>query len=1150
MAQLTGLADQFTGPALNPALWNMSAAGSTGIAAPGRAYVTVSAAYPALGSGTWDATRQAVYAKVTPAAAGSGGAGVQTIFKVQVDANNSAYLICQPGVNFQAFVYNAGTASAVNLPAYSPTSHAWWRIRETGGNFVFEASPDGFAWSTLATLAHTWPVTAVAFFYIAGTFDNTTGGAAYLEHLNTPLGSAGGLLPSWPRISFALAFNVGGPQSGTPYWTDLTARLRDTWTATQGGRQYELDAVQAGTATFTLDNTDGMFDSTNAAGPYYGAIRPFRRARLTATWPPSRNMLPQGLANGTSTADTQLTTGSRTVAAVPPAPTGHTQAVAWNYPAASGAFALGLGATTGAFSVGDSDAVPVIGQPGQVTGQPWTFSVYAAVAAGAQAGLQLGGRISWYRQDGTRITPTDGAAVTLPVAPGWARITLTATAPAGAVWARPAVISPSGTVTTVASVAYLTGWQFEQAAAPTPWTDPGTTYPLWGGYAERFQQHWTKGPAYGTVTVPCVDALAGLARLQLQQNFLQSLTALGPSSMYAFNEPSGAAQFADSTGHRQPRMAIAAPAGPGSATVTAGNSVTGAGFIGATGPVVTLNNPAYGQFNNQPGMMIGAPFAGPFGPPSSGGWTRVLCFRTTTKPSVAPMILWVSFAPGAVSGGSGPKSFVELYIDTSGIVNGGICNADRSASGSTYVSDVMVCDGNWHIVIAQLSPDGQTLTVAVDNFGYIATTSGDFHTSGCQSDTIGGVASGAFSQSLYTGDIAYAVEYPTAIGNSAAYDLGYGFALGWSGETSAQRAQRLLTMAGYPGQLATLDTQTVMGAANVGGQNAGSALQVVADSEAGQVYADPAGTVTLAGRRWRYLQTTPAVIFGENSGAGEVPYLGDVEVDLDPDHVYNTVTVTNQVAPNAQQRPDSYASNATSQQEYFPSSLARTINVKDPNEPAYATAYLAGQYAEPLPRVARITVDPSANPAVWPAVLSLQFGTRSRVMRRPNAAPAIGLDTFVEQLEWKGDDQGRLQLSLEQSPAAPYQNWLIAAALHTTLAAPATAGARTITLGALNGSAANRAASVLPGGTQLTVGYGTPAAETVTVAPGGVGATSPGYTQVVVTLTAALTGNHGTGDVVCQPLPAAVTLPAATTYPASLDPAATIAAAGGPRAAY
>lgn len=949
------------------------------------------------------------------------------------------------------------------------------------------------------------------------------------------------LLASWPRINVQIAFNTGGLQTQVPYWTDVTARLQGTWTATLAGRQNELDQIQSGTASFVLDNTDGTFDPLNSAGPYFGAILPYRRIRLTATWPPSRNQLPQQLAGGAALGDAMATTGSLAIAPVTPPASGQSTAIAWTYPASIANVAIGQGTGQG-FTVCDPDAVPVLGQPGQVPLQAWTFSVYLS-ATGA---VPLAGRISWYGQNGVRIATSDGTPVTAPAPPTWTRVTVSATAPAGAIWARVEILSTSATAgsTTV----YATGWQFEQAAAASAWVDPGTTAGLWSGYVERWGERWPDGTVRATIELPCVDSLAGLAKVTLQPSFQQSLQALGPSQLYALNEQAGANQFADATGHRTVRFPWAVPAGGTGASITPGAGVQGAGFIGATGPVVTITNPSPGSSTPSQGMYISAPWAGPWGPPESGGWSRVICFRTTVTPSNRLMI-WNAYGPGAVGGGAvGSQSYLQLYVDSSGHFTGTINNADSSASATITVPDIFCPDGNWHIAVLQLSSDGKTFTVACDNHGYLATTAGDFHTVGCTSDTLGAVvlASGAYN--MFSGDLAYAVEYGYEIGNSAAFDLANGFALGWAGESSTARAKRILAMAGLPTTLTAIDTQTIMGGANLAGTSALGALQLVAASEAGQLYADGNGAITLAGRRWRYLQTAPALTFGENTAAGEIPYTGSPRIDIDPDHIYNTIQVTNQVAPNTPQPPDAYATTPASQQAYFQSSLPRTINVADPTEAGYAAAYLAQQYAQPMPRVDAVTVDPSAYPTAWPSLLALGFGTRARLMRRPPAAPVIQLETFVEQIEWKGNDQGQLALTLQQAPAAPYSGWLIAAALHTTLFTGATAGANTITLAPLNGAAANPAAAALPAGTVLTVGYGTAAAENVTVLS--VAATAAGYASVVVTLTANLAANHSSGVTVCQPLPAGVTLPTGANYPAYLDAGATLTATGGPRAAY
>lgn len=65
-----------------------------------------------------------------------------------------------------------------------------------------------------------------------------------------------------------------------PLWVDITPDLRSF--TTNRGRSSELDRVEAGLATFVMDNHLGQYDPTNTAGPYYGGLRPFRQIRLRA----------------------------------------------------------------------------------------------------------------------------------------------------------------------------------------------------------------------------------------------------------------------------------------------------------------------------------------------------------------------------------------------------------------------------------------------------------------------------------------------------------------------------------------------------------------------------------------------------------------------------------------------------------------------------------------------------------------------------------------------------------------------------------------------------------------------------------------------------------------------------------------------------
>jgi hypothetical protein len=83
-----------------------------------------------------------------------------------------------------------------------------------------------------------------------------------------------------PQIIVEIAF-ASNPLD-PPVWTNVSAFVRAC--AIRRGRQRDLDRVEAGTATVTLDNRDRRFDPTNSASPYAPNIVPMRRLRISAVW--------------------------------------------------------------------------------------------------------------------------------------------------------------------------------------------------------------------------------------------------------------------------------------------------------------------------------------------------------------------------------------------------------------------------------------------------------------------------------------------------------------------------------------------------------------------------------------------------------------------------------------------------------------------------------------------------------------------------------------------------------------------------------------------------------------------------------------------------------------------------------------------------
>jgi hypothetical protein len=57
------------------------------------------------------------------------------------------------------------------------------------------------------------------------------------------------------------------------------------------GRQFELDRTDTGRATIVINDTDGTYDPTNTAGPYYGQLEPLKQAAIALQNPVTENWL-------------------------------------------------------------------------------------------------------------------------------------------------------------------------------------------------------------------------------------------------------------------------------------------------------------------------------------------------------------------------------------------------------------------------------------------------------------------------------------------------------------------------------------------------------------------------------------------------------------------------------------------------------------------------------------------------------------------------------------------------------------------------------------------------------------------------------------------------------------------------------------------
>lgn len=880
--------------------------------------------------------------------------------------------------------------------------------------------------------------------------------------------------PNWPVLDYGLCCTAGPQQPTTqPWWTGMARRTQGP-TTTRRGKQYELDQVQPGEHTVVLDNRDGALDPVNTGSPFAGYVTPFRLWRLRAQWPPTPNLLT-------------------------------------SVQAAGGAVSVPAGAS-------NSTVVTVDGWS-LTPGQPHAAQV---AVSSPSTGVTARVVIEWLTVTGTVAATVASAPVTLTT--GYTTLTVAGTPPATAV-ATHALLQ----VTTTAAVTVNhQSWQVEQAATSTGFQTPGTWYPLFTGYVERWPQLWQDHGMRGETHPIIVDALGFLSQQTLKPAYINDLLALTPTFLYALDEPAGSTLFRDLTGNRRSLTPVQGPAGPG-AGVTAGTSngtppaafgTSGAAFLGAPGPTVGFNNtgtpPAGQTYAGFSVLNLGSAPGEVQGFPPGADCTRLYAIKSTADPTADNMYPFAEYAadPGLTIG-------FELQYRT--LLNQ-IYLTLLGGKGSTNLTGAP--PGQWNLVSVSVNAAGTQVILTVNSNSVTLTPNGAFQsgTTAGSIDYVGGTP--GINVPGFVGDVALVAQIPAILSSATLTALWASFAYGWGGrvatdsvgaspttsESSGTRYKRLVAWSPFggtvnadPGETTLYGPATDLNASSKSAPSVVTALQAVVDTENGDHYVDGAGTLVFKARSARYTITTPVVTFGEHPG--EIPYL-DVGFDFDPSHIVNDTAIT-----EAYTGAVAYSSDPTSQSSFGTKSLQRTINTLDPLEVQAAADFFVVSEKNPKLRVTKLTVDPSANPSLWQACLGLDLGQRVRVNRRPPTAPLVSFDGWVEAVAWNFDPATtRATVTVEIVPILPYTSAQAAATI-LTLNQAVTAGATTLTLDPLPDAATNPAAANISGqGDTWYLEPGTPRAETVTLAA--VGATTPGYTSFTLTLQTGAQYPHAAGAVV------------------------------------
>jgi hypothetical protein len=151
------------------------------------------------------------------------------------------------------------------------------------------------------------------------------------------------------------------------------------------------------------------------------------------------------------------------------------------------------------------------------------------------------------------------------------------------------------------------------------------------------------------------------------------------------------------------------------------------------------------------------------------------------------------------------------------------------------------------------------------------------------------------------------------------------------------------------------------------------------------------GIYEYQGSGWRPAQSVQ-LTFGENTGAGEVPYK-EVPIVFDDTNLTNEYNLHNVYNDTYVQITD-----ATSQARYF----RRSQTIDQQFYLTVSSLPTDQRVLEPIPRLEGLTIEPAADPlTLWPKVLALVISNKVGVRRRPMGAADIfaSYDQFIEAVE-------------------------------------------------------------------------------------------------------------------------------------------------------
>lgn len=817
-----------------------------------------------------------------------------------------------------------------------------------------------------------------------------------------------------PVLRAQVAFDTDPLEA--PSWTtiheDGTSDVAVLSAQTRHGRQFELDAFQPGQMALELENSDRRFDPLNAAGPHFGDLLPRKRCRLQADWG-SYLAVTGASTSGAFTLDSAGfdITGDIDLRA---------RVALDDWTPASAAVIVGKANLPGQYSyaLGVNTAGTLLlawstaGTLGTIVAASSTVAVGAAngevvwVRATLDVNDGAGNRVVRFytsadpTHDHTAVEWTQlGSTVTTvgttSIHSGSAVPTIGILADGsnpltGKIYATAVLNGIGGTV--ISSTDFTDGNRFVPGAGSgtgpngNVWTisSPATlepvTYDLFSGFVDTWPQDF--GRFQATAQLTATDGFKILSRIDIAGAYEEVVRADAPIGWWRLGDDTPTSDLcADASGN--------------------GRDGEFRGFPVKVDSVVDGTTDGAVDFDGLNDRVILDPSSGP----TSYVYSAEAWFSTTAVPGGAGSIIWVQ-GP-SLTGGYGIDAF--LGVTPAGTLTAGPTSVDVVNDGTTH-HGVITSDGSTN----RLYLDG----VLVDTSISAAFSAPDYARIGSPPVILPG------SRTRFEGviDEVAIYDYDLSADQVAAH-----YAAGanvWAGDTTGERIDRALTLAGWPTDDRDLDTgKSTMGAYTGGDNNILAIAQEAETTEGGALWQAPDGRVTFRDRH-AHIQDWNATVsqaaFTDDGTATDPQHYTTLDLSYDDALIVNEVEVAwsdGTETSRDQASIDDYTRQATR----IDTALRTAPEARDRGD------WLLARYAQPSVRPERVVLRPAADDRLWRHCLARRIGDRVTVRRLPqNTGDPIEFDATIESVAHRiADGINTWETEFGLSPTAVDLGWLI-----------------------------------------------------------------------------------------------------------------------------